>query len=64
MPDEKYEKHMNRPRTDRLTQEIKDLFMINKDGSSFRKHKRWSGSVSPQNNDTQASGGNHMFTKI
>lgn len=63
MPDEKYEKHMNRPRTDRLTQEIKDLFMINKDGNSFRKHKRWSGSASPHKDETQASG-NNMLTKI
>ncbi len=30
MQDEKYEKHMKRPRTDRLTQELKDLFTINK----------------------------------
>ena len=52
MPDEKYEKHMNRPRTDRLTQEIKDLFMINKDGNSFRKHKRWSGSGTPNRDET------------
>lgn len=44
MPDEKYEKHMNRPRTDKLTQELKDLFMINKDGNSFRKLKKRSGS--------------------
>lgn len=64
MPDEKYEKHMNRPRTDRLTQEIKDLFMINKDGNSFRKQKRWSASGSLNKDETQASGGNHLLTKI
>jgi hypothetical protein len=39
--------------------------MINKDGNSFRKHKRWSGSGSPQNKDeTKASGSNQILTKI
>lgn len=58
MPDEKYEKHMNRPRTDRLTEEIKDLFLINKDGNSFRKIKNRS-SVAYKD-ETQAN----MFTKM
>ena len=63
MPDEKYEKHMKRPRTDRLTEEIKDLFLINKYGNSFRKIKKMGSSVSANKDDTQAlSHRLNMFT--
>ena len=65
MPDEKYEKHMYRPRTDRLTEEIKDLFLINKDGNSFRKIKKRGSSASANKDDTQAlSPSFNMLTKM
>ena len=62
MLDEKYEKYMGRQRTDKLNQDLKELFMINKEGGNFSLNKRRASKAKDDTNLLSSSNG--LLTKM